>query len=577
MSRLIKRYLNSSAVIFAVLAPIAMFVEVFMDLMQPRLLEKIIDVGVANQDLSYVYATGVRMVLVALTGMVGGAACSFFASYAATDMSTKLRQGLFDKIQTLSFLEIDQLQASSLITRLTNDVTQVQNMFVMLLRGAVRAPLLCVGGIIMAVSSSAGLSVIFIVVVPIIISATVLILTKSFPLFTKVQQRIDRINLVMRESILGVRVIKALTIEKEQRDKFDVANQDLMDNSMKAQNRNMMLWPIVTLVMNFSIVSVLWFGGNMVHTGNLEIGKIMSFVNYLIQIMNSLIMVVTLVLNFSRAMASADRINEVMDAVPSIQNASEQQKMTGYDIEFDHVFFKYNAHSDDVLSDISLNIKEGEKIGIIGSTGSGKSSFIQLIPRLYDATQGQIRIGGVNVKDIALQDLRDKIGIVLQESILFSGSIASNIRFGKADASQEQMEEAAKSAQAEAFVNEKENGFEHLIEQRGKNFSGGQKQRLSITRTLVRNPKILIMDDSTSALDVATEARLQYEVKKKMSKSTVIMIAQRVSAVMDADQIIVMEHGKVEAMGDHKTLLHTSDIYRTIAVSQLGEEVLLDA
>lgn len=426
----------------------------------------------------------------------------------------------------------------------------------------------------MAVSSSPRLSVVFIAAVPVILISTVIILEKSFPLFSMVQEKIDRINMVMRENILGIRIIKALTLEESQTKKFDDANEDLMEKSIRAQNRNMILWPVVTLVMNLSVVGVLWFGGNMVNQGNLEVGKIMAFINYLIQIMNSLIMVVTLVLNFSRAKASAERINEVLEEEPSLRNAAQVTEMQGYEIEFRDVSFRYNEHSENVLNNISVKIKEGEKVGIIGATGSGKSSLVLLVPRLYDVTEGQVLIGGVDVRNLSLEELRKKIGVVLQESILFSGTIEDNLKFGNGAADETMLEEVSRSAQAYEFISEKEQGLQSIVEQRGKNFSGGQKQRLSIARTLIKDPKILIMDDSTSALDVATEAKLQAAIKETRRNSTVLLIAQRISGVMDADKIIVLDNGRISAVGPHRELIKTSEIYRNIAVSQLGEEVL---
>ncbi|QCX34713.1 ABC transporter ATP-binding protein [Caloramator sp. E03] len=576
MFKLLK-YLKGSAIICAIIAPIMMFVEVAMDLMQPKIMADIIDIGVGNKNIAYVLSSGWKMILVALIGLIGGAGCSVFSSIAAMNLGEKLRQSLFEKIQTFSFLEIDKFKTSSLITRLTNDVTQFQTMFLMALRIAVRAPLLCIGGIIMAISLSRKLSIIFLIVIPLIILSVIVIFAKSFPLFSAVQEKIDKINTVMRESILGVRVIKAFTIEESQEKRFSNANYDLMQTSIKAQNMNMMLWPIVTILMNLSVIAVLWFGGHLVNNGTLEIGKIMAFINYLIQIMNSLIMVVMLVLNFSRAKASADRINEVLNTVPSIQDSNSAADMKSFDIEFKNVSFKYSEHSEYVLTDISFKIKQGEKVGIIGATGAGKSSLVSLIPRLYDATEGQILIGGIDVKNIKLKDLRKNIGVVLQDSILFSGTIEDNLKFGNSNADFETIENAAMDAQAFEFIKEKENGYQSIVEQRGKNFSGGQKQRLSIARTLIRNPKILILDDSSSALDMATEAKLQNAIKKRMRDNTVIIIAQRISAVCDADKIIVLDNGKVSAIGTHKELLKENEIYRSIAVSQLGEEVLLNA
>ena len=568
------RYLKGSAVLCAILAPLSMCLEVAMDLLQPTLLSKIIDVGVANGDLSYVLHIGLQMIIAAVLGLIGGAACSYFASVASMNLGQELRQGLFDKIQTLSFVELDKLKTSSLITRLTNDVTQVQMMTNMALRGMIRSPLLAIGGLIMAYTLSPKLSTVLLVSIPIIAVAMVFILKKSFPLFTKVQQKIDNVNTVMRESILGVKVIKAFAIEKTQNARFRKENEELMNTSIKSQNRNLILWPMATLIMNLSVVAVLWFGGNMVNTGDLEIGKIVAFINYLLQIMSSVVMVIGIIISYSRAKASATRINEVFETETSIKDKEETKSIDNFDIEFKDVSFRYNEHSEYVLENISFTAKQGETIGIIGSTGCGKSSFVNLIPRLYDVTKGEILIGKTNIKDISLSQLRENIGIVLQENILFSGTIESNIKFGNENASKDMIIDSAVNAQAYEFITNKEDKFNSEVEQRAKNLSGGQKQRLSIARTLIRNPKIFIMDDSSSALDMATEAKLQNSIKETMKDSTVIVIAQRISGVMDADKIIVMDDGKIANVGTHKELLKESEIYKSIAVSQLGEEVL---
>jgi ATP-binding cassette subfamily B protein len=384
----------------------------------------------------------------------------------------------------------------------------------------------------------------------------------------------DRINTVMRENILGVRVIKAFTIESKQAERFDEANYDLMNEGIKAQNISMLLWPILILILNLSTISVLWFGGNMANNGALAVGKIMAFINYLILIMGSFMMMIMLVVNYSRAKASADRINEVLNSMTSIEDNGSSAEFVGADIEFKNVSFKYNEKSEDVLTDISVKIKEGERVGIIGSTGSGKSSLVNLIPRLYDATKGQVLVGGIDVKNIKLKELRDNIGVVMQDSIIFSGTIEDNLKFGNENADLESMESAARDAQAYQFILDKEGMYQSRIEQRGKNLSGGQKQRLSIARTLMRNPKILIMDDCSSALDMETEAKLQNAIKDRMDKCTVITIAQRISAVMDADKIIVLDNGRISGVGTHKELLLNNEIYRSIALSQLGEEVV---
>ena len=569
------KFFKGSAVICAILAPLVMILEVAMDLLQPTLLSNIIDIGVANHDLNYVLITGLKMIIAAIVGLFAGGACSFLAAIASIKLAEEVRQGLFDKIQTLSFLELDKLKTSSLITRLTNDVTQIQQMTNMLLRMMVRAPSTAIGGLVMAIILSKELSKIFVVAIPIILIVVMIILKKSFPLFKKMQQKIDNINLVMRESILGIKIIKALVIEDKQKDRFNDANEELTMASIKSQSMNLLLLPISTFIMNLTVVSVLWFGGNMFVSGNIEIGKIMAFINYLLQIMASIMMVINCMIMFSRAQVSAARINEVLDTKTSIENKENCEEVKSFDIEFKNVFFKYNDHSDNVLEDISVKIKEGEKVGIIGSTGCGKTSFVNLIPRLYDATSGEILIGGVNVKNINIKQLREDVGIVLQESILFSGDIKSNLKLGNKNASEEELISASKDSQAYEFIMNKDNKFDEVVEQRGKNLSGGQKQRLSIGRTLIKNPKIFIMDDSSSALDMATEARLQTSIRNRMKDNTVLIIAQRISAVMDLDKIIVMDDGKISAMGSHKELLERSEIYRSIAVSQLGEEVLV--
>ena len=569
------KFFKGSAVICAILAPLVMILEVAMDLLQPTLLSNIIDIGVANHDLNYVLITGLKMIIAAIVGLFAGAGCSFLAAIAAIKLAEEVRQGLFDKIQTLSFLELDKLKTSSLITRLTNDVTQIQQMTNMLLRMMVRAPSTAIGGLVMAIILSKELSKIFVVAIPIILIVVMIILKKSFPLFKKMQQKIDNINLVMRESILGIKIIKALVIEDKQKDRFNDANEELTMASIKSQGMNLLLLPISTFIMNLTVVSVLWFGGNMFVSGNIEIGKIMAFINYLLQIMASIMMVINCMIMFSRAQVSAARINEVLDTKASIENKENCEEVKNFDIEFKNVFFKYNDHSDNVLEDISVKIKEGEKIGIIGSTGCGKTSFVNLIPRLYDATSGEILIGGVNVKNINIKQLREDVAIVLQESILFSGDIKSNLKLGNKNASEEELISASKDSQAYEFIMNKDNKFDEAVEQRGKNLSGGQKQRLSIGRTLIKNPKIFIMDDSSSALDMATEARLQTSIRNRMKDNTVLIIAQRISAVMDLDKIIVMDDGKISAMGSHKELLERSEIYRSIAVSQLGEEALV--
>ena len=572
MIKLLLRFLKGSAIICAIIAPIMMILEVSMDLLQPTLLANIIDIGLVNNDTTYILTVGKKMIIVAILGLIGGSGCSVFTSIASMKLGQNLRTGLFNKIQTLSYADIDHLKPSSLITRLTNDVMQIQNMVTMLLRGMIRSPLLCIGGLIMSYILSPMLSIIFLIVIPIILISVVIVMKKSFPLFLAVQQKIDNINVVMRENILGVQVIKVFNIVNKQFNRFNDANNGLNSESIKAQNINMMLWPIVSLVMNFAVISVLWFGGIMVNRGLIQLGIIMAFINYIIQIMNALIMAVSIVINISRAKASADKINEIFDIVPAINNNDGTIKPEKYDVEFKNVSFKYNEDSDYVLKNISFQVKEGEKIGIIGGTGAAKSTLVSLISRLYDVTEGEILIGGV--KDLNLAELRKNIGFVTQENTLFSGTIERNLKFGSAEADRDLVEERVKEAEAYEFIMKKENAYESSVEQRGQNFSGGQKQRLCIARVLIRNCKIFIMDDSTSALDMATEAKLQNSIKKRMKNKTMFVIAQRISAIADADKIIVLDNGTINAIGKHDDLIKNNEIYRSIAILQFGEEVI---
>jgi len=567
------RFLKGSAILCAIIAPLMMLLEVSMDLMQPTFMSQIIDVGVAGGNTPYILSIGGNMLLAAFLGLIGGSGCSFFASIATMKLGQNLRQGLFNKIQTLSFHEIDALKTSSLITMLTNDVTQVQNMMLTALRIMVRAPFLCIGSIIMSYYLSPKLATIYLIALPIIILAIIFILKYSYPLFLLLQSKLDNINLVMRENILGVKVIKVFNIIDKQLHRFNLANEELKNANIKAQNVNMVLWPIVSFVMNLTVIAVIWFGGIMVSKDLLQVGIIMAFINYITQTMNSLIALITIVINYSRAKASADRINKVFSMVPSIENKEQTKNFGNYEIEFKNVSFKYNETSEYVLKNINFNINQGEKVGIIGSTGSGKSTLVSLIARFYDATEGEVLIGGVNVKDINLTQLRENISLVSQENTIFSGTIEDNIKFGNLSADENILIETSKDAEAYDFIMKKENDFQSNIEQRGHNLSGGQKQRICIARALIKNSKIFIMDDSTSALDMSTEARLQNSIKKRLKDKTMIVIAQRISGVMDADKIIVIDNGEISAIGSHDYLMNNNEIYRSIAISQLGEDV----
>ena len=568
------RYLKRGALLCAIGAPLLMFMEVMMDLQQPSLMSNIVDIGIKNGDVHYVLITGLKMLGCALIGLIGGAGCTILSSIASIQLAKELRSDLFAKVETFSFREVDKFKTASLITRLTNDVEQVQNMAMMVMRMLVRSPVTCIGGVIMAIRISPRLSLILAVAMPILLVAMYLVITRAFPLFRVMQNKIDNMNNVMRENLLGIRVTKAFVSEKRQMERFNEANDDLLNTAVRASRITVILWPIINVVVNACIIGVFWFGGRMVMNGEFEIGKIMAFIQYITQILASLTMSVMFIMFFTRAKVSADRINEVLATETSIFDAPDAQPVRGTDIEFRNVSFRYNEHSEDVLHNLNFRIEEGESIGIIGSTGCGKSSLVNLIPRLYDPTSGEVLIGGTDLKKLKLEDIRSRIGMVLQENILFSGSVGDILRFGKEDATKEEMEEAARDAQALDFILEKEGGFDAEVEQRGKNFSGGQKQRLSIARTLARKPDILILDDATSAVDLATEAKLQNAIKAREGSCTLIIIAQRISAVMGLDRVFVLDDGMLVDSGTHAELIQRCEIYRSIAASQLGEEVL---
>ena len=573
MKKIVK-YINGSwPLVF--LAPLLMVLEVMCDLMQPTLMSEIVDVGIASGEISMVWSTGIKMLGVALLGIVGGAGCTILSSKASFDAAARLRQGMFDKIQTFSFKEIDKLQTSSLITRLTNDVTIMQQTLRAVLCMMVRAPLTCVGGLVMAIAISRQLSMIFVVAIPVLAIAVTIVALRTFPMFAKMQQKIDRVNTVMRENLLGVRVVKAFVGQEKEKERFQGANEDLMNWSLQAMNRMIVLMPIVTAVMNFSVVALLWFGGNLVNIGHLEVGKIMAFMTYLMQVLGSLMMAVMMMMQFSRAKVAADRCAEVLTTESSIVDPAKPKEVTDFTVRFDHVNFSYNdTDPEPVLKDITFTAKPGQRVGIIGNTGSGKSTLVSLIPRLYDVTDGSVSIGGVDVRDLDMDALRRHIGVVLQESTLFSGNIESNLRWGGGDCQEDRLRHALDDAQATEFVSKLPDGIGSIVEQRGKNFSGGQKQRLSIARTFAKEPDILILDDSTSAVDTETEAKLQQALRRRVGRGVTFVIAQRVSAIADSDLILVMEDGAIVGQGTHQELIRNNEVYRGIVASQWGEEAI---
>ncbi len=558
-----------------ILAPLLMVLEVMMDLQLPTLMSQIVDNGIANGDLAYIGEKGIQMLLCAFVGIIGGAGCSLVAAVASMTLGTNLRDGMFRKVQTFSFTELDRLQPSSIITRMTNDVTQVQNLMTQALRMMVRAPMTCVGGIFYAWRLNPRLSVIFVVSLPLMLASALVIMKKVVPLFLKAQKKIDRLNAITRENLLGMRVVKAFTAQETEIERFSDTNDELTQCNIAAQKRMILMFPITTLITNLGVLAVLWFGGRMAIIPSehmMEAGQIMAFVQYMTQIMMSFMMFVMMSSQFSRAQVSAGRINEVLDTDSSIVSPKEPQPLENFSISFENVSFAYNDGTEPVLSELNFTVPYGQKVGIIGATGSGKSSLISLIPRLYDTTAGTVRLGGTDVRDLSLSDLRAHIGVVLQENVLFEGTIAENLRFGDGDADEEQLKEAAAIAQAASFIEGFEKQYEYPLEQRGRNLSGGQRQRMTIARALVRNPEILILDDATSAVDLATEAYILEGLDRR--KGTTLLIAQRISTVLNCDQILVLDEGRLIASGTHEELLKTCEVYRSIAVSQLGEEVL---
>jgi ATP-binding cassette subfamily B multidrug efflux pump len=574
MKKLI-RYLKPYT-LFAILAPLFMLIEVICDLYQPTLLAHIVDNGILKNNFQLILHTGLIMLAVAFIGVIGGVGCTVFSSLASQYFGRDLRNELFKKVQQFSFNNIDKFHTSSLITRLTNDVNQLQTLVMMSLRIMVRAPLLFVGGIIMAISLNKNLSIIFLFSIPILASIFLFIMKKSFPLFSEVQKRIDYVNNVVRENLVGIRVVRAFRREDYEKERFKYANTMLMNAVIKAIMLMIIAMPLFMLVMNLSILVVLWFGGLLVNQGNMKVGEVMAYINYMGQIMFSLMMIGNILMFVSRASVSAERVLEVLEEKIDIQNKENADKtpIRGGKVKFEHVYFSYFNKEESVLKDINFEVNSGEIIGIIGTTGSGKSTLVNLIPRLYDVTSGRILIDGRDIRDIDLKILRDAISMVPQDTILFSGTIKENICWGKEDATYEEIIESAKIAQAHEFIIRLPQGYDTVIGERGVTLSGGQKQRIAIARALIKKPKILILDDATSALDFATEQKIIHGLRGIIKNCTTFIVAQRVSTMMNADKIIVLDKGKIVGFGSHAELLNNNDFYREIYKSQIDEEVM---
>ncbi len=555
--------------------PILMLTEVAGEIALPKMMSLIINNGVANRDTGYIIWMGVLMVVTALIMACGGIGAAYFAAKASISFTTDLRRDVFAKVQQFSFKNIDDFSTGSLVTRLTNDIQQMQNVIMMGLRMMLRAPGMLIGALIMAFVMNARLAFVILVVIPLLTAAIVIILKTAFPRFQVMQEAIDKLNSGIQEALTNVRVIKSFVREDFEEQKFSENNTNLKDKSLKAMNVVITTMPVMMLAMNITTLAVVWYGGNIIIAGEMQVGDLTAFTTYIVQILMSLMMLSMVFLQSSRAMASAKRVNEVMDTVIDLTDdeaARKDAEVTKGKIQFEDVSFHYGDEDSMVLEHISFTANPGETIGIIGSTGSGKTSLVQLIPRLYDASEGRVLVDGIDVKDYSLKNLREGVGMVLQKNVLFSGTIEENLRWGSEDASFEEIRGIADSAQADGFVTSFPQGYKTEMGQGGVNVSGGQKQRLCIARALLKKPKILILDDSTSAVDTATEARIQECFQTTLKDTTKLIIAQRIGSVENADRIIVLDDGKIEAMGTHEELLNNSPAYQEIYYSQRDRE-----
>lgn len=556
------------------MGPLMMLTEVAGEVALPKLMSLIINNGVAGRDTGYILKTGLLMAAVVVCMAVGGILGSYFAAKASINFTTDLRRDVFKKVQQFSFANIDSFSTGSLVTRLTNDIQQVQNVLTMGLKMALRAPGMFVGALFMAFMMNGRLAAILLVVIPLLSLAIGLILKTAFPRFEAMQKKLDRLNSGIQESLTNVRVVKSFVREDFEIGKFSGLNQDLRDSGMRALKIVIATMPVMMFAMNLTTLAVVWYGGNLIIGGSMPVGDLTAFTTYIVQILMSLMMLSMVFLQSSRARASLKRITEVLDTVVDLnddQAARKELRVEKGSVEFKDVSFGYGKGGDRVLEHISFKAEPGQTIGIIGATGSGKTSLVQLIPRLYDVTEGAVLVDGVDVRDYSLKNLRNGVGMVLQKNVLFSGTIEENLRWGDEDASREELVKAAVNAQADGFVTAFKNGYHTEIGQGGAGVSGGQKQRLCIARALLKKPKILILDDSTSAVDTATEAAIRESFKNELKDTTRIIIAQRISSVQDADRILVLDDGKIIGSGTHEELLRTCRAYEEIYVTQTGE------
>lgn len=566
----LSKYLKPYA-LFAVLTPLSMVGEVLGDLLQPKLMSKIVDDGVLGQDMNLIIRTGLLMLLVLIGGGACGIAASAFGGIASQSFSRDLRVDVFKRVMGLSFEQTDKFTTGSLVTRLTADITAIQQMVDFMLRMLVRDSLLFFGGIIMMLTLNVRFGIIILCALPVEIIMMIVILKKANPYYSIVAQRLDSVNSVVQENVTGARVVKAYVREDTEEKRFDDANISLMESNLRVQTLMAILQPLLMIILNLSVIAVIVIGGWQVQAQAMKVGEVMAAITYLTQVLHGVMMMSMMFQTLAKASASANRLREVLETDPVIKSGSVSlADKTGGTVSFKNVSFSYpETKGRPVISDLTLDIKSGESVAILGATGSGKSSLVNLIPRFYDCTAGEVLVDGVNVKDCKLDELRKKVGIVLQKSELFSGTVEDNIKWGDKNATHEEVISAAQAAQADEFIQKIPAGYEGIIAEKGASLSGGQKQRLSISRAVLKKPEILILDDSTSALDLGTEAKLRAEIDRKMNGTTLIIIAQRIQSVKSCDRIAVLDHGKLCACDTHENLLKTCEVYQDIYASQV--------
>ena len=559
-----------------IIGPLLMIVEVVGEVALPKFMANIINIGAAPQNVPYIIGMGAAMVATALLMMAGGIGGAYFAAKASISFSADLRSDVFDQVQKFSFANLDQFSTGSLVTRLTNDITQVQNLINMALRMLLRAPGMLIGALVMAFVMNAQLALVVLAVIPVLVTLIALVIRTAFPRFEIMQKKLDALNSTVQEVLTNVRVIKSFVRGSYEQERFARANEDLKESSLSAFKVVILNMPIMMVMMNVTTLGVVWFGGKQILAGAMPVGDLTAFTTYIVQILMSLMMLAMVLLQSSRALASLHRIREVLDTEIRLTDVGcvfPDKKVESGRVEFRDVTFRYyRENKEEVLSHINFKVESGRSLGIIGSTGSGKTTLVQLIPRLYDVVSGQVLVDGVNVKDYSLKNLRDGVGMVLQKNVLFSGSIMENLMWGDSSASREEVLAAARAAQADAFVNSFTEGYLTELGQGGVNVSGGQKQRLCIARALLKKPRILILDDSTSAVDTATEARIRESFDTDLKDATKIIIAQRISSVRETDQILVLDEGKIVGIGSHEKLLRDCEAYQEIYYSQMDKE-----